>query len=189
MAEKPKNNSRKISNNSPRALRTILLSLKKYRFLGVLTVVTILVEAAMQIEIPTVMSNLIDFGIMSRSQEAVQYYGLQLLIFAAIAMITGIISGICCAHSSAGFGKNLRHNMFSRLQGLSFSDLDKFSSGTVVTRMTSDVSNVQFAYQMIIRSGVRSVMIIITAWWFTFSISPAISVSYTHLTLPTNREV
>ena len=128
MAEKPKNNSRKISNNSPRALRTILLSLKKYRFLGVLTVVTILVEAAMQIEIPTVMSNLIDFGIMSRSQEAVQYYGLQLLIFAAIAMITGIISGICCAHSSAGFGKNLRHNMFSRLQGLSFSDLDKFLS-------------------------------------------------------------
>ena len=56
MAEKPKNNSRKISNNPPRALRTILLSLKKYRFLGVLTVVTILVEAAMQIEIPTVMS-------------------------------------------------------------------------------------------------------------------------------------
>ena len=172
--DESKKDSRK-KDYAPRALRTILSSLKKYRFLGVLTAVAILVEAAMQIAIPTVMSNLIDFGIMSRSQEAVQYYGLQLLIFAAIAMITGIISGICCAHSSAGFGKNLRHNMFSRLQSLSFSDLDKFSSGTVVTRMTSDVSNVQFAYQMIIRSGVRSVMIIITAWWFTFSISPAIS--------------
>ena len=173
--ESKKDSHKKDYAYSPRALRTILSSLKKYRFLGVLTAVTILIVAAMQIEIPTVMSNLIDFGIMSRSQEAVQYYGLQLLIFAAIAMITGIISGICCAHSSAGFGKNLRHNMFSRLQSLSFSDLDKFSSGTVVTRMTSDVSNVQFAYQMIIRSGVRSVMIIITAWWFTFSISPAIS--------------
>lgn len=157
------------------AFRTVMASLKRYRLLGVLTSFAICIEAAMQIAIPTVMSNLIDFGIMSRSQEAVQYYGLQLLIFAAIAMIAGVVSGICCAHSSAGFGKNLRHNMFSRLQSLSFSDLDKFSSGTVVTRMTSDVSNVQFAYQMIIRSGVRSVMIIITAWWFTFSISPAIS--------------
>lgn len=175
MAGNLKSNSRKIKNNPSRALHTLLSSLKKYRFLGVLTAVTILIEAAMQIAIPTVMSNLIDFGIMSRSQEAVQYYGLQLLIFAAIAMIAGVISGICCAHSSAGFGKNLRHNMFSRLQSLSFSDLDKFSTGTVVTRMTSDVSNVQFAYQMIIRSGIRSVMIIITAWWFTFSISPAIS--------------
>ena len=121
------------------------------------------------------MSNLIDFGIVARSNSASWYYGLQLLLFAALSVIAGVISGICCAHSSAGFGKNLRHNMFSRLQSLSFSDLDKFSSGTVVTRMTSDVSNVQFAYQMIIRSGVRSVMIIITAWWFTFSISPAIS--------------
>lgn len=90
MAENLKDNSRKIKNNPPRALRTILSSLNKYRFLGVLTAVTILVEAAMQIEIPTVMSNLIDFGIMSRSQEAVQYYGLQLLIFAAIAMIAGV---------------------------------------------------------------------------------------------------
>ncbi|RIY24914.1 ABC transporter, partial [Bifidobacteriaceae bacterium NR021] len=95
--ESKKDSHKKDYAYSPRALRTILSSLKKYRFLGVLTAVTILVEAAMQIEIPTVMSNLIDFGIMSRSQEAVQYYGLQLLIFAAIAMITGIISGICCA--------------------------------------------------------------------------------------------
>lgn len=105
MAGNLKDNSRKIKNNPPCALRTILSSLKKYRFLGVLTAVTILVEAAMQIEIPTVMSNLIDFGIMSRSQEAVQYYGLQLLIFAAIAMIAGVVSGICCAHSSAGLVK------------------------------------------------------------------------------------
>lgn len=175
MAEKPKNNSRKISNNPPRALRTILSSLKKYRFLGMLTSVSILIEAAMQIAIPTVMSHLIDLGIMAGSPQAVQYYGLQLLTFAAIAMIFGIVSGICCAHSSAGFGRNLRHNMFARLQSLSFPDLDKFSTGTIVTRMTNDVSNVQFAYQLIIRSGIRSVMIIVTAWWFTFLISHAIS--------------
>ena len=175
MAEKPKNNSRKISNNPPRALRTILSSLKKYRFLGVLTAVTILVEAAMQIMIPSVMSSLIDFGIVTRSNSAALYYGFQLLIFAAFSVIAGAISGVCCAHSSAGFGRNLRHNIFSQLQLLSFSDLDKFSTGTIVTRMTSDVSNVQFAYQLIIRSGVRSVVIIVAAWWFTFSISPAIS--------------
>ncbi|MFU0543842.1 ABC transporter ATP-binding protein [Gardnerella vaginalis] len=175
MAEKPKNNSRKISNNPPRALRTILSSLKKYRFLGVLTAVTILVEAAMQIMIPSVMSSLIDFGIVTRSNSAAWYYGFQLLIFAAFSVIAGAISGVCCAHSSAGFGRNLRHNIFSQLQSLSFSDLDKFSTGTIVTRMTSDVSNVQFAYQLIIRSGVRSVVIIVAAWWFTFSISPAIS--------------
>ncbi len=175
VTRKSSKKSKNRANRAPHALRTILNSLKNYRLLGALTSVSIIFEAAMQIIVPSVMSNLIDFGIMGRSQKAVQYYGLQLLLFAAVAMITGVISGICCAHSSAGFGRNLRHNIFARLQSLSFSDLDKFSTGTIVTRMTSDVSNVQFSYQLIIRSGVRSVVIIAAAWWFTFSISPAIS--------------
>ena len=179
MAEKVTRKSSKQSRNradrAPHALRTILYSLKNYRLLGALTSVSIIFEAAMQIIIPSVMSNLIDFGIVTRSNSASWYYGLQLLLFAALSVIAGVISGICCAHSSAGFGRNLRHNIFARLQLLSFSDLDKFSTGTIVTRMTSDVSNVQFAYQLIIRSGVRSVVIIAAAWWFTFSISPAIS--------------
>ncbi len=179
MAEEVTRKSSKKSKNradrAPHALRTILNSLKNYRLLGVLTSVSIIFEAAMQIIIPSVMSNLIDFGIMTRSNSASWYYGLQLLLFAALSVIAGVISGICCAHSSAGFGRNLRHNIFARLQLLSFSDLDKFSTGTIVTRMTSDVSNVQFSYQLIIRSGVRSVVIIAAAWWFTFSISRSIS--------------
>ncbi|MBF9314737.1 ATP-binding cassette domain-containing protein [Bifidobacteriaceae bacterium NR002] len=179
MAEKVTRKSSKQSRNradrAPHALRTILHSLKNYRLLGVLTSVSIIFEAAMQIIVPSVMSNLIDFGIVTRSNSASWYYGLQLLLFAALSVIAGVISGICCAHSSAGFGRNLRHNIFARLQLLSFSDLDKFSTGTIVTRMTSDVSNVQFAYQLIIRSGVRSVVIIAAAWWFTFSISRSIS--------------
>lgn len=179
MVEKVTRKSSKKSKNradrAPHALRTILYSLKNYRLLGALTSVSIIFEAAMQIIIPSVMSNLIDFGIVTRSNSASWYYGLQLLLFAALSVIAGVISGVCCAHSSAGFGRNLRHNIFARLQLLSFSDLDKFSTGTIVTRMTSDVSNVQFAYQLIIRSGVRSVVIIAAAWWFTFSISPAIS--------------
>ena len=179
MVEKVTRKSSKQSKNradrAPHALRTILYSLKNYRLLGALTSVSIIFEAAMQIIIPSVMSNLIDFGIMTRSNSASWYYGLQLLLFAALSVIAGVISGVCCAHSSAGFGRNLRHNIFARLQLLSFSDLDKFSTGTIVTRMTSDVSNVQFAYQLIIRSGIRSVVIIAAAWWFTFSISPAIS--------------
>ena len=181
MAKKSTQNSSKQEKNrafatrAPHAIRTLSVSLKRYRLLGAITSAAIIFEAAMQIIIPSVMSNLIDFGIMRKSDSAVLYYGLQLLLFAAFSMIAGVISGICCAHSSAGFGRNLRHNIFSRLQALSFSDLDKFSTGTIVTRMTSDVSNVQFAYQLIIRSGVRSVVIIAAAWWFTFSISPAIS--------------
>ncbi len=179
MAEKVTRKSSKKSKNradrAPHALRTILYSLKNYRLLGAFTSVSIIFEAPMQIIVPSVMSNLIDFGIVARSNSASWYYGLQLLLFAALSVIAGVISGICCAHSSAGFGRNLRHNIFARLQLLSFSDLDKFSTGTIVTRMTSDVSNVQFAYQLIIRSGVRSVVIIAAAWWFTFSISPAIS--------------
>ena len=177
MAGQSKKDSRKKDKKdyAPLALRTILSSLKRYRLLGALTSVTIIFEAAMQIIIPSVMSKLIDFGIVQRSNSAAWHYGFQLLVFAAFSMIAGIISGVCCAHSSAGFGRNLRHNIFSRLQSLSFSDLDNFSTGTIVTRMTSDVSNVQFAYQLIIRSGVRSVVIIAAAWWFTFLISPAIS--------------
>ena len=165
----------KPKNYAPHAFRTIMPLLKRYRMLGVITSAAIFVEASMQIAIPTVMSSLIDFGIDAKSQNAVKYYGLQLLAFAAISMIFGVISGVCCAHSSAGFGKNLRCKMFSRLQSLSFCDLDRFSTGTVVTRLTSDVSNIQFAYQMVIRAGVRSLVIIVAAWWFTFCISPSIS--------------
>ena len=165
----------KPKNYAPHAFRTIMPLLKRYRMLGVITSAAIFVEASMQIAIPTVMSSLIDFGIAAKSQNAVKYYGLQLLAFAAISMIFGVISGVCCAHSSAGFGKNLRCKMFSRLQSLSFCDLDRFSTGTVVTRLTSDVSNIQFAYQMVIRAGVRSLVIIVAAWWFTFCISPSIS--------------
>lgn len=175
VTRKSSKQSKNRTNRTSHALRTIFHSLKKYRLLGILTSVTIIFEAAMQIMIPSVMSSLIDFGIVTRSNSAAWYYGFQLLIFAAFSVIAGAISGVCCAHSSAGFGKNLRHNIFSQLQSLSFSDLDRFSTGTIVTRMTSDVSNVQFAYQLIIRSGVRSVVIIAAAWWFTFSISPAIS--------------
>lgn len=166
---------KKHKNYAPHAFRTIMPLLKRYRMLGVITSVAIFVEASMQIAIPTVMSSLIDFGIAAKSQNAIKYYGLQLLAFAAISMIFGVISGVCCAHSSAGFGKNLRCKMFSRLQSLSFCDLDRFSTGTVVTRLTSDVSNIQFAYQMVIRAGVRSLVIIVAAWWFTFCISPSIS--------------
>ncbi|WP_422111371.1 ABC transporter ATP-binding protein [Gardnerella sp. DNF00571G] len=166
---------KKHKDYAPHAFRTIMPLLKRYRMLGVITSVAIFVEASMQIAIPTVMSSLIDFGIAAKSQNAVKYYGLQLLAFAAISMIFGVISGVCCAHSSAGFGKNLRCKMFSRLQSLSFCDLDRFSTGTVVTRLTSDVSNIQFAYQMVIRAGVRSLVIIVAAWWFTFCISPSIS--------------
>ena len=165
----------KPKNYAPHAFRTIMPLLKRYRMLGVITSAAIFVEASMQIAIPTVMSSLIDFGIAAKSQNAVKYYGLQLLAFAAISMIFGVISGVCCAHSSAGFGKNLRCKMFSRLQSLSFCDLDRFSTGTVVTRLTSDVSNIQFAYQLVIRAGVRSLVIIVAAWWFTFCISPSIS--------------
>lgn len=175
VTRKSSKQSKNRTNRISHALRTIFHSLKKYRLLGILTSVTIIFEAAMQIMIPSVMSSLIDFGIVARSNSAAWYYGFQLLIFAAFSVIAGAISGVCCAHSSAGFGRNLRHNIFSQLQALSFSDLDRFSTGTIVTRMTSDVSNVQFAYQLIIRSGVRSVVIIAVAWWFTFSISPAIS--------------
>ena len=166
---------KKHKDYAPHAFRTIMPLLKRYRMLGVITSAAIFVEASMQIAIPTVMSSLIDFGIAAKSQNAVKYYGLQLLAFAAISMIFGVISGVCCAHSSAGFGKNLRCKMFSRLQSLSFCDLDRFSTGTVVTRLTSDVSNIQFAYQMVIRAGVRSLVIIVAAWWFTFCISPSIS--------------
>lgn len=166
---------KKHKDYAPNAFRTIMPLLKRYRMLGVITSAAIFVEASMQIAIPTVMSSLIDFGIAAKSQNAVKYYGLQLLAFAAISMIFGVISGVCCAHSSAGFGKNLRCKMFSRLQSLSFCDLDRFSTGTVVTRLTSDVSNIQFAYQMVIRAGVRSLVIIVATWWFTFCISPSIS--------------
>lgn len=168
-------NNKQTETRVARAFRTILTSLRSYGWLGLIASIATMIEGAMQIAIPTVMADFIDKGIVAHSDQALYRYGLVLIVYAVIALMTGLIAVILVSYSCSGFAKNMRHDMFARLQSLSFSDVDRFASGTLVTRLTSDVSNVQMAYQMVIRTGMRSIVMIIVSWWITFSISPSIS--------------
>lgn len=161
-----------------RAFRTLLHSLRSQAALTLIAVVATTIEAGMQIAIPTIMADFIDRGVVAHSTQALWHYGMLLIIYAAIALATGVIAGVTSSYSCAGFAHQVRHEMFSRLQSLSFSDLDRFGSATLVTRLTGDVANVQMAYQLIVRQGVRSMVMIVVAWWFAFRMSASISLVF-----------
>lgn len=132
----------------------------------------------MDIIIPLMMAMMIDHGIEKKDTKAILFYGGLLLVAAIIALACGAISGRYAAYASAGFGKNLREGLFKRVQSYSFSNIDRFSPASLITRMTTDVTNVQNAYQMIIRTLVRSPMNFIFSLVMVFQINRNLSLIY-----------
>ncbi|MDD6461945.1 MAG: ABC transporter ATP-binding protein [Bifidobacteriaceae bacterium] len=159
-------------------LSTLLKSLREYKKETILTPVTVAVEAIVEMVIPTVMALLIDQGITGASMPKVWRYGVILLVCAVVSVIAGTLAGRYAAVASAGFAKNLRHDVFKKVQGFSFTNIDRFSTGSIITRCTTDITNLQNAYQMIIRVGVRAPMLIIVAWILSFRISAPISLIF-----------
>ena len=135
-------------------------------------------ESVLEILIPTVMASLIDEGISGGSMPAILKFGLILLICSVVSLTSGFLAGKFSAIAGAGFAKNLRHDQFEKVQGYSFTNIDRFSTGSIVTRLTTDVTNLQNAYMMIIRLGVRAPIMVIVAWIFSFRISPSISLVF-----------
>ena len=135
-------------------VRTLGKSLREYRKPSILTPIFVVVEGVLEILIPTVMASLIDEGITGKSMPAIVKFGLILLACSLCSLAAGFLAGKFAAIAGAGFAKNLRHDEFEKVQGFSFTNIDKFSTGSIITRLTTDVTNLQNAYSMIIRLGV-----------------------------------
>lgn len=152
--------------------------IREYKKDAILSPLYVLVESLLDVAIPFVMSGLIDKGIEAGNMSMILRYGAILVGFALVALTFGALSGRSCARATAGFARNLRHDMFHHLQVYSFSNIDKFSSAGLVTRLTTDVSNVQNAFMMIIRTLIRCPAMLIFAMVMSFRINHDISLIF-----------
>lgn len=159
-------------------IRTLSRSLREYRKTSWLTVLLSVTEVIFEIIIPLCMSRLIDFGIEEGTMSAVCRYGFALLVFTVLQLITGMLSADLGSKASAGFAANLRRDMFDNVQTFAFSNIDKFSTASIVTRLTTDVTNLQNAYQMIIRMLARGPVMLIFSMIVAYRISREISVVF-----------
>jgi len=135
-------------------------------------------EVTMEILIPLVMANMINKGVDIGNMENVLRYGGLLALCALCSLMFGVGSAVCAAYASTGFARNLRHDMFSRVQTFDFSNIDKFSTSSIVTRLTSDVATLQMTFQMSIRMIFRTPVMLVMALIMAFRISPRMSVIY-----------
>lgn len=156
-------------------LKKLLQSLREYKKDTWLTPLFLLGEVAMEVIIPLLMADLIDQGITGGNMNMIVKYGLILVLFALVSLLFGALAGKYSAIAMSGFGKNLRYDLFRHVQQLSYSNMDKFSTSGIVTRLTTDISHVQNAFLMIIRIAFRSPVMMIFATIMTYRISPTIA--------------
>jgi len=159
-------------------IKKLLSSIKEYKKDTILAPVYVTIESILEIIIPTLMAVLIDQGISQKSMSTVLRIGLILVACASVTVFFGILAGRSAAIASSGFAKNLRRDMFHNVQQFSFSNIDRFSTASIITRLTTDVTNVQNAYQMIIRLAVRAPVMIVFALIFSFRIDARLSLIF-----------
>jgi ATP-binding cassette subfamily B protein len=135
-------------------------------------------EVAMEVTIPLVMKDLYDYGVKLQAMDVIVNKSILLVLCAIASLMFGVASAIFASRAGTGFAKNLRHDMFYRVQKFSFSNIDKFSSASIVTRLTSDVANLQMTFQMLIRMAIRCPMMLILALISAYQISPELSRVY-----------
>lgn len=159
-------------------IKQLLANVGKYKKESLITPIYVTGEVILDIIIPLLMALLIDKGIEKGDTAVILMYGALLFACAILALFFGAMSGRYAAIASAGFAKNLREKLFNRVQGFSFSNIDRFSTSSLITRMTTDVTNVQNAYQMIIRILVRSPLIFLFSLIMAFNINKDLSMIY-----------
>lgn len=152
-------------------IRKLMRSIREYKKDSILTPTFVALEVVMEVIIPLLMARLIDYGIERADLKYIWGMGAVLVVMAMISLMFGALSGRYAAKASAGFAKNLRKDMYYRVQNFSFSNIDKFSTASIVTRLTTDVTNVQNAYQMVIRMAVRSPMMMLFSMVMAFGIN------------------
>ena len=151
---------------------------KEYKKAAILTPIFVILEVVMEVIIPLLMAKIIDVGIQNGDVHYILEVGGLLIVSAILSLTFGMLSGRFAAKASAGYAKNLRKEMFHKIQDYSFENIDKFSTSSLVTRMTTDVTNVQMAFQMIIRILVRGPMMMIFALLMVISISAKLSLIF-----------
>ena len=159
-------------------LKTLARQIKEYKKVSMMTPVFMVLEVIMDTAIPLIMASIIDYGVEKGDINHIYKMGALMIVVAALGLFTGYMGGVCGAKASTGFAKNLRKAMFENIQTFSFANIDKYSTAGLITRLTTDVTNVQMAYQMILRMCFRAPMNLICAMIMAFFISPRLASVY-----------
>ena len=162
-------------------IRRVARCIREYKWAAILSPLTMIGEVTMEVLIPLVMANLYDYGVVQQDMNIVVTRSIQLIICALMSLSFGVMSAIFASRAGTGFAKNLRHDMFYNVQKFSFSNIDKFSSASIVTRLTSDVANLQMTFQMMIRMAIRCPMMLVLAFISANRIDPELSRIYLYV--------
>ncbi|MEE1330975.1 MAG: ABC transporter permease, partial [Acutalibacteraceae bacterium] len=162
-------------------IKTLMRSIREYKKTSILTPVLVSIEVIVECIIPFYIAKLINHIQDGTDMSLILKYGFMLIILAFVSLFFGAMAGKTCATASCGFAKNLRQDLFYKVQEFSFTNIDKFSASSLVTRLTTDISNVQMAYMMIIRIAVRSPMMFIFSMIMAFKMCPQLSTVYVAL--------
>ena len=162
-------------------LKTLAKSIRQYKRESILSPVLVTLEVLLECMIPLYMSTMLKDITDEPTMSNILIYGAILLVMAAFSLLFGILAGKYAATASAGFARNLRHDIYYKIQDFSFANIDKFSTSSLVTRMTTDVTNIQMAYMMIVRVAFRSPVMMIVSLAMTYSINWQMGVIFTIL--------
>ena len=162
-------------------IKRLAQCIREYKWAALLSPLCMIGEVAMEVIIPLVMADLYDYGVVMQNMSLVVTKSIQLVLCALASLGFGVASAIFASRAGTGFAKNLRHDMFYRVQKFSFSNIDKFSSASIVTRLTSDVANLQMTFQMMIRMAIRCPMMLILAFISATRISPELARIYIYV--------
>ena len=159
-------------------IKKLMKSIREYKKETILTPIFMILEVIMETLIPFFLAKLIDDGVKMGDMSVITRFGIYLVISAIISLTFSVIAGILASKASCGFAKNLRHDMYYKIQEFSFYNIDKFSPSSIVTRLTTDVGNVQMAYMMLIRMAFRVPFTILFSLIMAFSINKKISLIF-----------
>ena len=159
-------------------VRTLLKEVKEYKFVSIITPLFMILEVLMEMLIPFLMASIIDDGVNAGNIQHIYKVGGIMIVAAVVGLFAGMAGGKFGAKASAGFAKNLREAMFNHIQTFSFSNIDKYSTAGLVTRLTTDVTNIQNAYQMVLRMFTRAPASLICAMIMAFRINARLSNIY-----------
>ncbi len=152
--------------------------IRKFKWAALLSPICMIGEVAMEVQIPAVLSKIVDYGVELKNMQAVLSYGALLVLYALCSLAFGVASAVFASYAGTGFGKNLREDMYYKVQTYDFHNIDKFSTSSIVTRLTTDVATLQMSFQMCIRMAIRCPMMLILATTKAYAISPRLCIVY-----------
>ena len=159
-------------------LKTLGRETKGFRLVSILTPICMIGEVIMEMIIPKLMATIVDDGVTAGNMDVIYSVGAKMLVAALIGLLVGILGAMFGSHAATGFARNLRRGMFRNIQTFSFANIDKYSTAGLVTRMTTDVTNIQNAYQMLLRMAIRAPASMIVALVMSFTINAELASVY-----------